>query len=254
MPADFGAKARKDEILTPLCPLDIATLETWANASAEQHMDAAEQLFPWWEEGFGGAFYRGIALHSFWMELRWATPLDKSEAQAIERTVNWGARALQLEAELSLPKSAMDELRALMSGTPQPFANPEGIGYRRRQFSVVLGDWTFEIPGSLVQDWDSKDKLLFESVGFEGSATAATLDPEEDAEGRRSAPGEVKKERGFWPADDGEGFVLDAVARTPSADGPDRLCMMKIWMVDEALRAAAEAIADSVTLLKSQQT
>lgn len=186
LPADFGVDAQKDEILTPAGPVSLAQLRHWASIAGRELRTAAATFYMWWDEGFGGSFYRGVVLYWLWMDIRWATPLDSDEADFIIGVLDCYKSALEHHVALPIPPEAITELFALVEGTlPRPIADKNGIGYRRRIWKRPVGrHWWLVMPGSLVpseEGDDDKPQYVFDARGISIRAScyvAPSDDPE----------------------------------------------------------------------------
>jgi hypothetical protein len=160
MPVSFGVIiAEQDEILTPLGPVSLEQVRHWAFSIGAELREAAAAFYMWWDQGFGGSFYRGIVLYWLWMDIRWATPLDREEADFIFGTLDCYSTALEQGADLPIPEAAITELFALVEGKlARPIADPRGIGYRRRVWTRSIGqNWRLVMPGCLEPSEEGED-------------------------------------------------------------------------------------------------
>jgi hypothetical protein len=253
IPAGHGTEADENEVLTPFGPRSFEEVQQWSALEGDSLAGAAADFFPWWGQGFDGAFFRGFALSLMWKQLRWAKPFERGEGSVLVAVLSSLSEAMQRGVPPPVSLSAISELMALVRPEAPVFPHPKGIGYRRRSNPVTLNGWSVRVPGSLVVEVNEARTFAVGNGAFRIQVSDGILGPGADPGGKALARGEVEKGHGFFPADDGKGFVLDAVARTPSAKGPDRLCLVKIWMADEKWRSMAESIADSVTLVKAEQ-
>jgi hypothetical protein len=249
--ADAVIETHGNEVATRMGFRTVDQLRHWATLEGSELLSAAAGYFPWWNQPFDGDFYSGLALSLIWLDLRWAKPLDDGERRVLPKALSWLNEAVRLGTTPPVSVEVASELMEMVSQNAPDFPRAEGIGFRRRRFLRPLGDWTIKIPGSLLQSRDETGAIVFRNAVFNGHAALGVLKPGSDPEAKVLAPGEVERKRGFFPSDDGNGFQLEAVVRTPSANGPDRLCLLKIWMADEKLRKHADAIVDSVYLAKT---
>jgi hypothetical protein len=250
MPIDFDVETGEGEILTQLGPLAFDEIEAIANSDAEALERAAHAYFPWWGEGFGADFYRGLALNAMWMRIGWSAPADDEEWEEIERVLGWCAEAERLGAEPALPAEAVRELRQLLE-TVEPSRLPaeHGIGYRRRLMRRALtGGWRVQVPGSLwelMEDGDSTVVFWNNELTVRGSSLIARR----KAEAPKDIPYKVKPRVEFAPDKAGEGWVLTTVAETSGDDGTVHVGILTVWMEREELRPVAERIAQSLEYL-----
>lgn len=249
MPIDCRIKMLGDEILTPLGPVTPAELRRWAGLEGAELMEAAAARSPWWGTGFDGSFYRGLALHSMWMDMRWAAPLDDAERHSIQQTLAWCAEAEGMQVDPPLPASAVSELRAIMESLHLREVPAEGrIGYRRRQKRVDLtGGWRLWVPGDLeeaLEDENTTVAFWNKDLTIRGSSVSARSKDGSDMQ----HPGEsaIETTREFGPGRDGEGFSLQVTAKGRSMTG-EHVCVVTFWMNDGGLRGLAEQIADTLS-------
>jgi hypothetical protein len=247
MPVDCRIKTIEEEVLTPLGPVTPAELRRWGNLDGVELARAAATCSPWWGTGFDGSFYRGLALHSMWMDMRWATPLDDPERRTIQQTLAWCAEAARMQAAPPLPASAVRELRALLE-TPHLRELPRegGIGYRRRQKRVQLtGGWHLWVPGDLeeaLEDENTTVVLWNNDLTIRGTSISAT--PKDGSDMRHAETTAVDTTHEFEPTS--EGFTLQVTARKLSAKG-ERVCLLTFWMSDAEQRGLAEQIAATLS-------
>jgi hypothetical protein len=246
----YGFEAGKNEVLTPFGPRSFEEVEHWSTLDGDPLMDAAADFFLWWGQGFDGAFFRGYALSFMWQRLRWAKPIEPFEGRILVAVLSALHEAMQRGVRLPVSLSVVSEIMALVGPDASVFPHPTGIGYRRRNSSATLNGWSLQFPGSLRVETSQPQIFAATNGVFRVQMSYGIQNPGANPGGKALAPGEVEKGLGFLSAEDGKGFVLDVVARTPSVRGPDRLCLVKIWMADGKWRNIAEAIADSVTLSK----
>jgi len=250
MPLNYGVQAEDGEVLTPFGHMTFDEVGRNANLSGAELMDAARAYFPWWEQGFDGSFYRGLALYSLWMEQRWCAPVEDRELTRVRQTLHWCEEARNMNAEPPLPSKAIEELSNLAEGR---FSSglPErvGIGYRRRLMTKPLtGSWKVSVPGSLEEtSEDNHQTVVFWNDDFvvRGSSLSAT--PKEGGDQKPSGTeNELEQKSEFRQAGDGDGFEFEVVTETYSSDGSKEVCILTIWMADMDDRQLAEQIAASV--------
>jgi hypothetical protein len=145
MPRYFSAIPSEGEFFTPFGPITFNQLEHWASLDGPALRKAAAGFDKWWDQGFGGSFYRGLVLFSLWMDIRWATPLDKGEADFIIGVLDCYAKALEHHADMPVPEEAIIELFALVEGKlARPVADPQAgsrsAGDRLPQKGLGMGD------------------------------------------------------------------------------------------------------------------
>ncbi|GAB2178280.1 hypothetical protein [Dongia sp. agr-C8] len=241
----------ENEILTHFGPRSFEEVERWSALEGDSLAGAAADFFPWWGQGFEGSFHRGVALDLMWRRMRWAKPLERNEATMMANVLTCLSEAMRHGYRLPVPLGVISEIMTLVGPEAPVFPHPKGIGYRRRNAWITMNGWSVSIPSSLVLEFNEPGRFAVGNGAFRVQVSDGILSPGADHGGEALALGEVARDRGFYPADDGKGFVLDAAVRTPSKRGPDRLCLVKIWMADENWRNLAEAIVDSVTLTKT---
>ena len=249
LPVDFSPNAEENEILTPLGPIKAEQFRGWADLNGAELSRAADSFFPWWTEGFNGSFFRGLALNSLWMELRWATPLDDEELTQIKNTLTWCGQALKLGAQLPIPASAITELRELMDpDKSHGLAKGPGIGYRRRMMVKSLpGNWKVTLPGSVeesIEEEDDNQTLVFSTDGLDVRVTVAggpTTEPQPDIEA-----GDIYTEHHVIEGGDGI-VILSVVARAFPNEGEEEVCLITFTVSDSALRGLVEQLAETVT-------
>lgn len=240
------------EVLTPFGPRPREVIEQWSTLEGSELERVAAGSYPWWAQGFDGFFYSGLALSLMWRRLRWAKTFDQGEGELLTNVLSWLNEAMQLGAPPPVPIEVIGEFMELVGPNAPDFPRPNGIGYRRRKHLVALDGWEVRLPFSLTKESAQAGPIVFRNHAFRVQISTGILQGS-DPGGKPLAPGEVQRGGGFFPTDDGNGFQLEAVARTPSPGGPDRLCLLKIWMADENLRGMAEAIAESVSLVKTER-
>ena len=249
MPVDCGIETFESEVLTPVGPIAPAELRLWAGAEGPDLTRAAISYFPWWEMGFGGGFYRGLALCSMWMDMRWARPLGDAERRDIGRTLGWCAEADRLRADPPVSAAAVSDLQALLDSPQAPEFPPEkGIGYRRRQKLVELtGGWKLSVPGSLeetLEDDNSTVVLWNDALTVRGSSVSAR--PKGQSAAAQPEESAIEIEREFGAAADGDGFTLQVKARKRST-GAEHICVLTFWMADAEVRELAEHMAETLS-------
>jgi hypothetical protein len=255
MPVSFDVGSISDNIITPFGPVSVAEALRLGALPDEALLQTIAMALPWWEKGFDAGFFRGLALYSMWMDMRWCDPLDDHEWDRVEHTLGWASEAERLGAVPPIPREAVDELKNLLStdlrdppGWPD-FPGKDGIGYRRRTTRKPLpGGWQISIPGSLAETTeDDGETLVFwnrvlvirascwRAVGENGSAD----------DGGAGQAGEIMFDAEFGPLDGGFGLRVTAEAR--SLRGARKLCGLTIWMRDEGLRGMCEDMVRTLT-------
>ena len=251
MPVDFGAEPREGEIFTPMGPMTVADLQQWAGTDVDGQIAGAADFFPWWGQGFDGSFFRGLALHSLWMDIRWPTPLDSEEVELTKRTLRWCSQTLKLGAELPIPESAIIELSDLIVSEEhrRPLPKEDGIGYRRRLWKrSVTGDWKATMPGSLKETVEEADGKTTTVIGCDGldirvSVYTAPLDDKHIAAG--AFDGEVTKIDRRIDRLETSVTVL-AFARTFKAKDRAHICLLTITSTTPDMGALGQRIAESL--------
>ena len=253
MPANCGVIAAQHEILTPFGPASLEQVRDWASSVGANLRAAAADFYIWWDQGFGGSFYRGLVLYWFWMDLRWATPLDHEEADFIIGVLDCYAKALELGADLPIPQLAISELFALLEGNVvRPIADSQGIGYRRRMWTRPVGsNWRLVMPGCLAPSEERNNDAVtyvFDAARLNVRASvhiAPSGDP-------RICSGEF----------DGEVSVVDHyveeldrtvtsrnLAKTHRLGAQTSVCIMTITSSTPATRLLGERIGQSLTYI-----
>jgi len=246
MPSDYWPYGRDLEVMTPTGPLSMARTCEIATLDGDDLTRAAKEHYPWLERGFGGNFYRGIALKSLWMNMRWAAPVNEAEVRDIAQALRWCEKS-----EPPLPANAIEQLRALADGTQAPlFPDESGIGYRRRRFRERLyTGWDFSVPGSLVKGYDEEDGTAVywnDAITVRGSTISGTREGKPvDPQVRPVVTEKPGKE--FGPSDDGEGFETVRVMAANFGTQRTEICILTVWAKDESLRPLAEKITSSIS-------
>jgi hypothetical protein len=219
----------------------------------------AERFFPWWERGLTPMTLRGLALARSWVDLRWVPPEDDDERRLCESILDCFTRARELDRDLELPGTEVQELAALLAPDATLRApRPEGIGFMRRDMALPFpGGWSIDLPGhyrSELEDDGKTQVYWFGGRTVRGSslsfAPKTPRTPEQLLGPASPEKGELPLSLGcdglagkytYSAAQDGEGFVL--TAQVAKHDG---LCIISIYLEDEADRAWAESAAASV--------
>jgi hypothetical protein len=252
LPKDSRVETSDGEVITQLGIRPVDQFRHWATLEGEALQQAAAEFYPWWGRDFDGGFYRGLALHALWMEIRWAKPMEAGEQPYFRKVLLWLNEAMQRGALPPVSISIVSELMELASPNAPEFPRKEGIGYlRRRSLWTIGSDWIVLIPGSLHMKQLHDGTNMFWNDVFQARISEGVVSADSAPTKRPLTIGEIEMDRGFSAAEDGKGFLFQAVARTPSPNGPDRLCLMKVRMSSEAWRGEAEAIADSIALVKT---
>jgi hypothetical protein len=160
-------------LVTPMGPRDTQ----WLDAVAEDPSQGID-LFPWWPQGIGAAFYLGRALAALWRDVRWRAPLTDDEGRLLMDVHLDLGRAYQLDPSLDYPwrewrevmdhveahfgyvESASDDVEAEVQRRAAAIGEEPSkplIGYRRLPVQVDLTDgWSIEIPGEMAEEWDEE--------------------------------------------------------------------------------------------------
>ena len=252
MPAEFDVENDDDETLTPLGPLSNEEIAKGDEVSEDVLQMTARSYFPWWEEGFGASFYRGLALNALWMLISWSSPADEDERDRMRQVLDWCEKAATLGANPPLPASAAEELHRLsVSQEPPRLPAKAGVGYRRRFIRRQLtGYWSISVPGALNElVGNGGETVTFWNSELEVRGSSLVADYEDDMSSP-THPGESELTRrtDYTPEESGEGYVLNSVAKQISDDNRLNVGIVTIWMTDESLRPVAEQIAASIEL------
>jgi hypothetical protein len=149
-------------LLTPLGPRDDAWLE---RALAEPRV--AIDVLPWWTDATDARYLLNRALCLLWTEVRWRAPATDEERALDDDVLALLRRAFPLEPSLPYPWREWNEL-AQLRGASDAMARQAaeraaalavgrddahgsdgcGIGYRRREVTIVQGGWALDVPGS----------------------------------------------------------------------------------------------------------
>ncbi len=250
MPIGSGIEIFENEILTPVGPITPAELRRWAMLEGLELARAAINYFPWWGQEFDGGFYRGLALNSMWMDMRWAKPLDDIEVRSVERTLAWCREAERLSAEPPISPSAVSELETLLqSPDAREFPLEDGIGYRRRWRHVQLtGGWQLKAPASLeeaLEDENSTVVLWNNILTIHASPVSAR--PKGESAASQTRETSIETEREFGAAKDGDGFTLQVTARKRSSMGTEHICVLTFWMSSAEMKGPAELIVETLS-------
>lgn len=249
MPEDFGAIAAPGEVLTPLGPTTIQMLRQ--ALSEGDFREVAADLTVWWNQAFDGDFFRGIALYSLWNEARWATPRHQEEVRAIERTVDWCIKALQLGADLPVSKASLQELVALSKSKDAIAVPPEqGMGYRRRPWKREFRGWQLTMPGALQPSVDMRDGVafVFSTPGLDIRATAdqAPADDPEVIGGRLDGEITLVERK---PDEPNQTATVMSLGKTFPKGSETAVCRLTITSTNPEMRALGERIGKSLTYL-----
>jgi hypothetical protein len=248
MPDDFSVVAAAGEFFTPFGPIAFDQLEHWASLDGPALPEAAADFNMWWDQGFGGSFYRGLVLYSLWMDVRWATPLDKEEADSIISVLDCYSTALEHRAELPIPEAAIGELFALVEGKlSRPIADPQGIGYRRRDWTRSVGEnWRLVMPGCLEEtDEDNDSTWVFTTDRLDVRASVY-IGPSDDPEIRAGVfAGEVSVIDKYVEKLD-RTFTVRNLAKTYPLGEQTSVCIMTITSSTPETRVIGERIGKSL--------
>ncbi len=154
VPVGFGASAPEGEIITPLGRMPIDFFVAAARAGEDDHA-AAEQFFPWWDQGLDAQAWRNLGLVILWMEAPWRPPINEKERELTERALLAFDRARAADPSVSLPINEIEELRSLLEAAPDSWVTPGPgvLGYRRQDMRRPLtGGWSVEAPGYFLED------------------------------------------------------------------------------------------------------
>jgi hypothetical protein len=250
MPDDFSVVAAEGEIFTPFGPITYSRLEHWASLDGCALREAAANFALWWDEGFGGSFHRGLVLYALWLDIRWATPLDKEEADTIIRVLDGYANALEHRADLPIPQAAINELFALVEGELwRPIADPQGIGYCRRDWIRWVGqNWRLVMPGCLeeIEEEDDSSTYVFTTDRLDVRASVY-IAPSDDPEIRAGVyDGEISViDKHVEKLD--RTFTVRNLAKTYPLGERTSVCCMTITSSTPETRVIGERIGQSLT-------
>jgi hypothetical protein len=127
MPADFDVGGIPGDVITRFGPLPMAEVQRLGALPDEELLPSIAGMLPWWEADFAGGFFRGLALRSMWMDLRWCDALDDHELDLIERTLGWASEAERLGAVPPIRQgskttsAALRRTRGMTGRAPTPF-------------------------------------------------------------------------------------------------------------------------------------
>lgn len=150
--------------ITPLGP----RTREWLRETAQDGARGRD-FFAWWAPVLNAEFFLGRALNLMWTKIRWRTPVDDAETDALKMAADSLARAHQLDPHLPYPWAEWREILELLKANPPErelvLANAHGqpaIGYRRGNVVVTLpGGWRIRVPGSFSDFELSKHGDLF---------------------------------------------------------------------------------------------
>jgi hypothetical protein len=167
MPLSPRFRAPKGEVLTPMGPRSMK----WVRAVARDPR-AGLDLYPWWDDGVGAAFYRGRALCRMWTDLRWLPARTPEDLDANKDVHDDLARALDADPRVDLPWREWAELIDILEAGEGAYWPDEDhtapvrrraakvpattplVGYRRHPVRVDLaGPWSIEVPGGMAEEW-----------------------------------------------------------------------------------------------------
>jgi len=249
LPDDFSVVARKGEIFTPFGPIGFEQLERWASLDGEELRSAAAGLSLWWDQDFGGSFYYGLVLYSLWMEIRWATPLDKEEADFIIGVLEWYSSALEHHVDLPIAQSAITELFALVEGKlARPIADPRGLGYRRRDWTRSIGkNWRLVMPGCL-EETEAENDSTYVFTADRLDVRASVYDaPSDDPRVRAGEfDGEIAVNTQYVEKLD-RTFTVRNLAKTHPLGERTSICIMTITSSTPETDLIGERIGKSLT-------
>jgi hypothetical protein len=250
LPMDFSPRLAPGVASTPVGPMDRSKIAEIGKFDQTRAAAFCASYLPWWNKGFDGSFFTGLALNAIWIEHRWAKPVDDIERTSIARTRSWIAKARERGAANSLLDSADRELGNLVNSKSAPvFPAAEGPGYRRLMMTFKLtGNWELQAPGSLIEDSEddhSTVALWNEAVTIRGSSLLGKLKAPEKTEVR-----EPEREVSFEAAKDGDGHSHTTVVKMTSSNGDHQRCIVTIWMGDPEYRALAEEISATIRFIE----
>lgn len=122
-------------------------MERAAREEGASLLEMAEEFFPWWESGLTPNNLAKFGKVVCWTAVRWVKPTAAEEhairiaLACFDQAQRGGARVPEREAA---------ELARLLAADVKPDVPPEpqGIGFRRHDFSVSLpGRWALQVPG-----------------------------------------------------------------------------------------------------------
>jgi hypothetical protein len=246
-------------VATPLGPRSRA----WVERVAKDPTVAAD-AFPWWGEGVGAGYLRGLAVALIETEVRFRAPLDDRERALLDRVVTAIERAHGLDSELALPWPEAAEIYAML-GEDSLRATRAGVlaergkrdrarrqlGYRRHPVRVSLsGGWSLVVPGALAErweehgtwvGWDATRTIWMSSMTAEGEQTtdetlASLPELPGDADLLSMERGPIRGNARFGTSED-EGKET-TVLRAHAAVGP-HVALGTIVLLDDGDRAWA---------------
>lgn len=189
--------------------------EALAAAEGERSASLAAAFFPWWNHPADAAYWRECGLVLAWIDLPWTPPVDAAERQLFELAADCFARARQLDADIGLPLTEIEEIRDLLAEEDETLPpRPEGVGFRRGQRRIGLGGgWTVELPGYFRELQDPEEEavhifihgrrvLRSSTYSFESKDPEAT--PAGDLVRRTAAEG---RDQGFSTVHDDERLI-----------------------------------------------
>jgi hypothetical protein len=154
-------------VLTALGPRNREWLDDVASGR-----DDGSSMVPWWQSGFGAAYWRGRALVRMWSDVRWRAPLGDDEREHVVRVHDELRRAFAASPRLPLPVREWRELAALVPDAIRvpagvvELANAAPIGYRRRPVKYVTAGWSITVPGEFADtlENDGSTLLLYDAT------------------------------------------------------------------------------------------
>lgn len=167
----------------------------WLRRAATDFLSGID-LFPWWDEARDARYYRERALVHMWTEVKWRPAFTEEELATHRRVLSLLDRAAELDPTLPLPSVEREEIRSYLERV-EPSALG-GIGYYRGKVTRHLaGDWSIELPGSMVEEvddegnwsaWDETRTVQFGSLSI-GNRQSRPSAEELNEDGRKDFEG-----------------------------------------------------------------
>lgn len=153
--------------LSPTGPWNRDYFESIANAHDRDLPALVSQFMPWWNRGFTGATWFGLARVLLWMEFPWRSPLDQSERSLCDFIIACIESAERKGIAGARTQLNFDELSKIRGSGTRPVApRSDGIGYKRDLMELDFsGGWTVIVPGYFSQETEKNGATLIYSFG-----------------------------------------------------------------------------------------
>ena len=142
----------------------------------------------------------------------------------------------------------MNELRRLAAATCETrLPDGEGLGYRRRFMRRALSkNWEIFVPGSLSETVDGDEDAVLWNDELTVRASIFCVQREADQPEAEQTEAGLTKKVEYKRSQDGDGYILQAVAGIAAEPNSKEICVVTVWMQWEDLRPCGEQIVQSL--------